>query len=396
MTQQRRSFGKIRQLPSKRFQASFIGPDAIRYAASTTYTRKADAERWLADEQRRMEYAEAGEWVAPMDRAQVKAKLQDYLTVGEYAATWLAAEDIRPSTRTLYERLIRLRINPGIGHQRLDRIDRSIVARWWASTPKTRADHQAYSLLHAIMGAAIDEGLAKQNPCTIKGAGKPSREKSLDPPTPAQVQAIADAMPPKWRIGVLLAAWCGLRSGEVRELRRKDIDLEKCRLRVDRAVSRAGSELVIGEPKTDAGRRVVPIPASLLPALEAHLALCVAAGPESLLISSPEGGTVHDGRWNRAFRSAAIRALAPEDEWEKVRGKVGRPALPDWDPGITFHDLRHVALTNAGIAGATLRELQALAGHTTPGMAMRYQEVAHSHLAEVMDRVSAMIPTTID
>jgi integrase len=361
-----------------------------------TYQRKTDAERWLNEEYRRMELAEPGEWEPPLDREGAKRKQLDGLTVGDYATTWLEANEIRPSTRVLYERLLRLRILPGVGMARLDRLDRQTVARWWATTAKTRADHQAYSLLHTIMGAAIDEGLAKENPCTIKGAGKPSREKSFEPPTPAQVQVIADAMPPKWRIGVLLAAWCGLRSGEVRELRRKDIDMKAGKLRVDRAVSRAGAELVIGEPKTEAGCRTVPIPVSLRPAMEAHLALWVEEGPESLLISSAEGGTVHDGRWNRAFRSAAIRALAPDEERERVRGKVGRPALPDWDPGITFHDLRHVALTNAGIAGATLRELQVLAGHTDPAMAMRYQEVVHSHLAEVMDRVSDMIPTSID
>ncbi|MDR2895456.1 MAG: site-specific integrase [Propionibacteriaceae bacterium] len=393
MTGHRRSFGSIKKMRSGRFQASFIGPDAIRHAAPTTYSRKTDAERWLADEQRRVEIAEPGDWTPPMGRGQVRAKLQDCLTVGEYAVAWLAADDIRPSTRALYERLIRLRIVPGLGNERLDRIDRSTIAKWWASTPKTRADHQAYSLLRTIMSAAIDEGLTKDNPCTVKGAGRPSREKSLEPPAPEQVQAIADAMPPRWRIGVLLAAWCGLRSGEVRELRRKDIDLAHRNVRVERAVSRAGADLVIGEPKTEAGKRTVPIPESLVPAIESHLALCVGAGQEALVIATDEGATVHDGRWNRAFKSAAIRALAPQGEWEKVRGKPGRPALPDWDPGITFHDLRHVALTNAGIAGATLRELQALAGHTTPGMAMRYQEVVHSHLAEVMDRVSAMIPT---
>ncbi|MDR2895306.1 MAG: site-specific integrase, partial [Propionibacteriaceae bacterium] len=310
MVQQRRTFGTVKKLPSGRFRASYIGPDAIRYAAPSTYTRRSDAERWLADEQRRMEYAEPGDWTPPMGRSQVKAKLQDYLTVGEYGATWLAAEDIRPSTRTLYERLIRLRIIPAVGRERLDRIDRLTIAKWWASMPKTRADHQAYSLLRTIMGAAIDEGLAKDNPCTIKGAGKPSREKSLEPPTPEQVQAIADAMPPQWRIGVLLAAWCGLRSGEVRELRRKDIDLARRRLRVERAVSRAGTELVIGEPKTDAGKRTVPIPTSLVPAIESHLALCVDAGDEALVIATDDGATVHDGRWNRAFKSAAIRALA--------------------------------------------------------------------------------------
>lgn len=42
---------------------------------------------------------------------------------------------------------------------------------------------------------------------------------------------------------------------------------------------------------------------------------------------------------------------------------------------------------NAAVAGATIKELQRLAGHTTPAMAMRYQEVAASHMDEVVDRL---------
>jgi len=41
--------------------------------------------------------------------------------------------------------------------------------------------------------------------------------------------------------------------------------------------------------------------------------------------------------------------------------------------------------------GATVRELQVIAGHTTATMAMRYQEVADDHLAGVYDRLSQQI-----
>ncbi|MDR0285553.1 MAG: site-specific integrase [Propionibacteriaceae bacterium] len=351
-----------------------------------------------------MESTKPEDWVSPEQRK--AAALGTGLTLDEYMDQWMAVTKIRETTWMQYERHIRLRIAPVLGETSLRRLTRQMIAAWWRKLDGSRSDDQAYSLLRTILNTAVEDGLLKENPCAVKGAGKPSKQRSIDPPDPAAVQLVADEMPPRWRIGVLLAAWCGPRSGEVRELRRKDIVIRTetrggkettvGTIVIDRAVARAGTRLIIGPTKTDAGQRRVPIPSALIPAVEAHLRDWVGPLPESLVISTEDDETVHDGRWNRAFRSAAIRALAPQSEWDKVmtahQGKKGRIPLPDWEPGITFHDLRHVAMTNAGIAGATIKELQAMAGHTTPNMAMRYQEVARSHLDEVMDRVSAMIP----
>ena len=40
----RRGFGSIRRLPSKRYQASYQGPDGARHKAPDTFATKGDAE----------------------------------------------------------------------------------------------------------------------------------------------------------------------------------------------------------------------------------------------------------------------------------------------------------------------------------------------------------------
>lgn len=62
-------------------------------------------------------------------------------------------------------------------------------------------------------------------------------------------------MPPRYRAMVLLASWCALRFGELAELRRSDVDLKDGVVRVQRGVTRAGGEVWVGDPKSDAGRR---------------------------------------------------------------------------------------------------------------------------------------------
>src|ERR1700753_162235 len=47
MASKRRRFGKVRKLPSGRYQASFIGAGGERQTAPDTFKTKTDADRWL-------------------------------------------------------------------------------------------------------------------------------------------------------------------------------------------------------------------------------------------------------------------------------------------------------------------------------------------------------------
>jgi hypothetical protein len=58
----RRGFGYLRKLPSKRWQASYVGPDLARYSAPSTFAAKVDAEAWLASERALIA---AGDWSPP-------------------------------------------------------------------------------------------------------------------------------------------------------------------------------------------------------------------------------------------------------------------------------------------------------------------------------------------
>ena len=61
-TARHRGFGWLRKLPSKRWQASYVGPDLARHYAPSTFGAKVDAEGWLADEKRLIE---KDEWTPP-------------------------------------------------------------------------------------------------------------------------------------------------------------------------------------------------------------------------------------------------------------------------------------------------------------------------------------------
>ena len=158
---------------------------------------------------------------------------------------------------------------PTFGATPVDAITVAQVNEWYASygrrTLATRAN--AYRLLTSVMKAAIDESWRESNPCRVRGGGSdPRRAHDVEAATDAQVDAIADAMRPGWRMIVLLGAYCQLRFGELAELRRRDVDLDvgAAVIKVRRAVARVDGELLVGPPKSAAGVRNVAVPPHLL------------------------------------------------------------------------------------------------------------------------------------
>ena len=157
------------------------------------------------------------------------------------------------------------------------------------------------------------------------------------------------------QIAVALAAWCQLRRGEVLGLRRCDIDLSSDTLTValTRGTGTKGTT-IIKEPKSDAGRRVLLIPPSLLPMLSYHLATFVEAESDAPVLTGE--------------RCGPLRPRVLQGKWSTARAEVDRPDLH-------FHDLRHSGLTWTAAAGTTTAELMHRGGHKSNVAALRYQHV---------------------
>jgi len=169
----------------------------------------------------------------------------------------------------------------------------------------------------------------------------------------AELEVMVGAMPFRYRAMVLLAAWCGLRFGELAELRRGDVDLEARTVRVERAVTSRDGQVFVGDPKSQAGKRTVSLPPHLVPVLEEHLS---GTGPDGALLFP-------------AHRGGHLAATTLHPHWKTAREAAGRPDL-------RFHDLRHTGATLTAATGATLADLMQRLGHSTSSAAMRYQHAA--------------------
>jgi integrase len=356
----RRRFGRLRKLPSGRWQAAYIGPDHKLHSARDTFTSDIAAEGWLAGERRKIDL---GTWGA--------VERSEGITLAAYTGRWMQHRQLRPRTRALYESMLERLILPDLGDTVLASLTPARVREWHAAlgTEHLTRNAHTYALLHAICATAVQDEVLDANPCRIRAAMQTKRRRDVDILTPAQVDKLAAKMPATLRASIVLAAWCGLRWGETSELRRKDLSDDYSVLRIRRAVTYRARKFYEGPPKTAAGIRDVAIPPHIRPIIKAHLKNHVGKPADALLFTNDDG--------------TRLRADQYRYWWELARKSIGKPHL-------RVHDLRHVGAVLAAQSGATTAELMHRLGHTTPEMALRYQHVAEGRDAEIAERLSKL------
>lgn len=376
----RRSWGKIRRLPSGRLQASYIGPDGQRHTSPHgTYLHRSDAEGWLLDEER---IVDQGHWTPPALRA-IRETLP---TLGAYGATIIerraqrSRNPIRPTTAAYYRKLWRLTVDgTQLAALSLELVTPAAIRAWRDSLgPRTQSGH-AYALLRSVLAEAVDDELIDRNPARLRGAGRPT---PLHEGVALSVDDLARylaALPEEWAVPLGLTAWCSLRSGELRALRRCDIADDGTAVRVQRTVSRVQLPdqtwaWHIGAPKTAAGQRVVHVPPPIVDGLAAWLRRWDADHP---------GATGDELLWPGRTPTTPMHDTSLRSAHKRAATAIGRPDM-------TVHDLRRTGATLAAQSGATTREVMRRLGHTTAAVAMIYQVADNARDAEVAKRMGQL------
>ncbi|MFD9721371.1 tyrosine-type recombinase/integrase [Streptomyces sp. NPDC059076] len=362
MAGKRRHFGRVRKLPSGRYQARYPGPDGVLRPAPETFRAKRDADDWLADKQTELR---RGDWHDP-DAGKV--------CFGPYAAAWVEERELTSTTRQLYGSLLRLHLDPAFGAVPVADISPPAVRRWRAEKlaagtgPTTVA--KAYALLRAILGTAVSDQMIRRNPCQLKGASTvhtPERPTA----TVQEVFELAGAVQPRYRVLVLMAGFLGLRWGELVGLHRRDIDLEGHTVRVRRSVAELfNGKQEVKAPKSAAGKRTVAIPSAILLEIRNHLTVYAEPGADGRVFVGAKGATPRRNHFNRL--------------WRKACSETGIK-------GLHFHDLRHTGNTLAASTGASTRELMSRMGHSTARAALIYQHASAERDRLIADAVSDLV-----
>jgi len=317
--------------------------------------------------------------------APTKASVKEYLT-----KEWLPAvkATIRPSTYNSYVQHVECHVVPHIGTVKLQKLSGSQVNALYAKLADTgRKDgkkglsamtiHHVHSCLHKGCKDAVRWGHISRNPLD---AADPPRKKSegtreMRTWTKEQLKAFLDAakderLSPLWHT----IAMTGMRRGEALGLRWSDVDLEGGRLSVRRALIPNGRDVVVSEPKTVKGRRVIAIDPGTVEVLKGQAARQLDEQKE----------------WNDAWIETGLvftlengEALDPESVSRYWRQAVKKSMLPQ----IRLHDLRHTHATLALQAGIHPKVVSERLGHATVSITLD----TYSHAIPAMQEAAAAL-----
>jgi integrase len=283
------------------------------------------------------------------------------LTIAEYLGLWLAnPEGLSPKTSERYRQLVRLQINPHLGHVKLQQLRPNQVADWLTKLGKTgisaRTIGHARRVLHTGFERALRREEVSRNVVSVIAAPKVDDvEIEICQDVPGLLSRIAASKVAGVRTLHNIAAAAlatGARRGELLGLAWTAVDLDKATVRVERSLEETAAGLRFKTPKTKAGKRTIAIPPQTVELLRAH---------------------------RLAQREAYLKAMIRPAEELVFARPDGAPLSPDnlsrdWkraNLGVSFHALRHTHASALIAAGVDVATVSRRLGHANVATTLR-------------------------
>jgi integrase len=324
------------------------------------------------------------------------------ITVGQWIEQWLSMGAPGQRQKALggralekYSGLMRKYVVPVLGNRPLQKLEATEIDLLYSKL-KVRPSNARYThiVLASCLATAKRKGLITSNPMT-KVSTKPSipeqkHGKVLD--NEGLARLIKAFMSFSLYPLVVVAAYTGMRLGELLALRWTDFDPKKKELRVERALERVNSKTTFKAPKNARGYRTVGIPddlvAFLLTEKEKH---------QRAIAGIPDGADVDLSLIKLPERALIFPAFGPgEIDLTKPRNRVTvsgefrcRVAKLGFK-GFRFHDLRGSHATALIDNGTSIHVVAARLGHDPAVLMRSYAKVTDKAKAEVVASIASM------
>ena len=350
-----------------------------RRQKTSTHETKRDAQAWLAQLTQELRAGEV---------------YDTKLTVAGFLIGWLEGrQSLRPSTRQAYQAHLAQHLLPELGHLRLvdlrshhieemyRRITDGNPRRERLVGPTTM--RRIHATLNSALNTAVRRGLIRRNPATTVDLPRPSPVAASAWTSEEVATFLAAVHDDHLAVLYRLLVLTGLRRGEAVGLRWSDLDLPGGTLTVRRQVVSVAGELIMGPPKSEAGRRTVALDEGTVELLRlrhrrdriGHWASTDEDFDDTLVFRRSNGHGVHPAYVSRHFTTlVAQHGLRP----------------------IRLHDLRHTSASIGLAAGESLLEVSRRLGHSSTAItADIYSHDSPATAAESAKRLASLIEDAI-
>jgi integrase len=287
-------------------------------------------------------------------------------TIAEAGEEWITqaeTDGLEASTVMQYRQHLRHHIVPFIGRVKLAELAPASVASFRNDLIREGRSRvmakKVVGSLGAILANAMANGKAARNVVREQARHTGARQRRLekrhdtdlevgvDIPTKDEIRAILAAAQGHIRPLIVTAIFTGLRASELRGLTWDDVDLERARLTVRQRADRWGK---IGSPKSDAGKREVPLAPLVVNTLREWQLTCP-KGTLKLVFPNGEGNV-------ESLPNLHRRGLG------RLQAAAGITSDED-HPKYGLHAFRHAAASLFIEQGFSPKRVQALMGHST-------------------------------
>ena len=330
-----------------RWRARYRGPDGL--IRSKSFATKVDAQRWLTDQLSRIDRST---WVTP-EHGQVAWR--------DYSEQLLAGR-VHLAARTVEtDGLCHRRAVEWIGDVQLARLTPELLRRMTSELSERYAPETVARTMRWVrltLNQAVRDRRIVSSPAegVRLPRARPSAMRLLDG---AEVASLAAALPERYGSLAVVAAYTGLRWGELAGLRVGDLDMLRRRLTVrSTLIEASGQAPRLGPPKSKASGRTITLPAIVVDTLARHLEGYPPV--DDMVWTTERGHLLRRGSFGRIWRKA-------------VAESVGAPCR--------VHDLRHTHAAWLIADGEHPKAIQTRLGHGSISVTMdRY-----GHLMDGLD-----------
>lgn len=289
------------------------------------------------------------------------------ILLGGVAEKWMASKvNLSASTAARYRSALDVHILPRFEKTPLVDVTRERLRTWvadMATTSSAATVQKNVGVLSQILDQAVEDSRIVSNPATGLDLPRIDHEErrylSFE-----QVDLLAKAADTNALL-VYVLAYTGIRFGEAAALTVADVNLNRSRLRIHRSATVVDSKIVVSSTKSNKGRDV-PLPQFLAEMLGKHTETMT---PEQLVFPDSRGGYLRANNVRRRWWNDAVKASG----------------VPE---GLTPHELRHTAASLAISAGASIKAVQRMLGHSSAALTLdRYGHLFDDDLGMVAQRL---------
>lgn len=305
--------------------------------------------------------------------------IADTTTFSEYAKLWLktykAPPKLRPNSYATLVGTLERHVLPSLGPFPLKEVKPMQIQLFMQSlSGKSRStQNKCIQIVRSIFRTAEDNGLILKSPVRsdVKPVGAP-RVQSPDALTNDQARRLLQAVQGTGAyLFCLVALTTGMRRGEILGLMWQDIDFDADEIHVthNKAFPEGVSDVPVTELlKSDAARRTLPVP----PLLRKVLLEERARSASPYVLSTRDGRSMTKSSFQSMWRSVTVRTVSEDRPLgSPIQGSKYGKASVSLDFTCHPHQLRHTYITQLFEAGNDLKQVQYLAGHSTPDMTLR-------------------------